>query len=64
MLLWHLNIKLLIKHVFLRAISTHVYLKPKWLDVRGGKSKIIRAFCYSIKATLPLSPQIVLVEYR
>ena len=57
MLLWLLNIKMLIKHVFLRAISTHVYLKPKWLMYKGVNLKLYALLCFVELVVIPLKPR-------
>ena len=57
MLLWLLNIKMLIKHVFLRAISTHVYLKPKWQMYKGVNQKLYVLFVIPLKPRYPYLPK-------
>ena len=57
MLLWLLNIKMLIKHVFLRAISTHVYLKPKWQMYKGVNLKLYALFVIPLKPRYPYLPK-------
>ena len=48
---------MLIKHVFLRTISTHVYLKPKWLMYKGVNLKLYALLCFVELVVIPLKPR-------
>ena len=41
----------------MRAISTHVYLKPQWLMLEGVNLKLYALLCFVEHVAFPLKPR-------